>query len=97
MSRGVADLRLKEPEFDGESFEAADPDTRFAAAVAAFGMLLRDSPHKGQMTWAGVERVAREAVAGREEPRPVPMAGGEDLRKQFLDLVRRARELAGEP
>jgi Ca-activated chloride channel homolog len=52
-------LRYKEPEGArstemevplsdaGASFAEADEDFRFAASVAAFGMVLRDSPHKG--------------------------------------------------
>jgi Ca-activated chloride channel homolog len=52
-------LRYKEPEgarstemevplsSAGTSFADADEDFRFAASVAAFGMVLRDSPHKG--------------------------------------------------
>jgi len=31
----------------------------FAAAVAQFGMLLRDSPFKGDATWADVIRLGR--------------------------------------
>ena len=42
-------------------------DFKFAAAVAGFGMLLRDSPHKGTLTYAGV------AGAGRLEPRRRPL------------------------
>jgi hypothetical protein len=34
----------------GRRFGKATTDTKFAAAVAAFGMLLRDSPHRGTAT-----------------------------------------------
>ena len=62
-------------------------DFRFAAATASFAMLLRDSPHKGAMTYAGVLEEATGAV-------------GPDLnghRKGFLDLVRTANELTVKP
>jgi Ca-activated chloride channel family protein len=35
---------------------------RFAAAVASFGMLLRDSAFKGEATWDGTRRVAKGAL-----------------------------------
>ncbi len=41
--------------------EQAGPDFRFAAAVAGFGMLLRDSSHAGQLDWPTVIRLARDA------------------------------------
>ncbi|HET7710306.1 MAG TPA: von Willebrand factor type A domain-containing protein, partial [Thermoanaerobaculia bacterium] len=37
---------------EGKSIYAAPPDFQFAAAVAQFGMLLRNSPHKGTATYA---------------------------------------------
>jgi len=39
---------------------AAASNAGFAAAVAEFGMLLRDSPFKAEATWADVARLARE-------------------------------------
>jgi Ca-activated chloride channel family protein len=57
---------------------------RFSAAVAAFGMLLRDSEYKGQASWSQV----RELAAG---------ARGSDAngyRAEFLELVGRAEGLA---
>jgi len=77
------------------AFEEADPDTRFAAAVAAFGMMLRKSPYRGEATWEGILSVA-EAAAGERDPEAAPMGGGPDRRRAFLELVRAARELAGE-
>lgn len=38
----------------GGKFASATPDFKFAAAVAGFGMILRDSPHKGSATMANV-------------------------------------------
>lgn len=63
----------------------ADADWRFAASVAAFGMLLRQSPYRGDADWRMVLDLA-EGGLGRDE-------GG--WRHEFLDLVQRARNLAG--
>jgi Ca-activated chloride channel family protein len=62
-------------------------DFRFAAAAASFGMLLRESPHRGAMTYAGVLEEAQGCV-GRDP-------GGH--RKEFLELVRRTDALRGRP
>jgi secreted protein with Ig-like and vWFA domain len=64
----------------GGSFESASDDLRFAAAVAAFGMLLRSSDHAGVATLPMVARIAGGALG--TDP------GG--LRAEFLDLVRAA-------
>jgi len=69
---------------DGRDFAAASADFRFASAVAGFGMLLRDSPHKGSLTWDGLIELASGATGG--DP------GG--YRKEFLGLVRKAREIS---
>ena len=62
-----------------------DPDFRFAAAVAEFGMLLRQSPHRGQASYAGVLKLAEGALSdGRDRT----------SREQFLQLVRKARKLS---
>ncbi len=90
-------LRYKQPEGDvakelefaasdpGGSFDAASEDTRFAASVAAFGMLLRGSRHAGQASWALVDELARGAVG--KDP------GG--YRRELVELIGRARELSG--
>jgi Ca-activated chloride channel family protein len=68
---------------EGKSFEQADVDVRFAAAVAGFGMKLRSSPYAGSWTYSDVEKTAEAAL-------------GEDtygLRAEFLELVRRAAML----
>jgi Ca-activated chloride channel family protein len=64
----------------GGAFDAASADLRFAAAVAAFGMLLRGSEHAGDATLPLVARIAAAALG--DDP------GG--YRAEFLDLVRRA-------
>ncbi len=58
-------------------------DFRFAAAVAAWGMLLRDSEHCEGFTLDDVARLARGARA--DHP------GG--YRAEFLELLDRARSL----
>jgi len=61
-------------------FARADQDVRFAAAVAAFGMILKDSPYKGDATLQWVLDVAQGSV-GQDR-------GG--YRDEFVSLVRKA-------
>lgn len=68
-----------------KTWEQVGEDFRFTAAVAGFGMLLRDSQHKGSLTW---DEVLRMAERGMGEDR-------EGYRAEFIDLVRRARQLRG--
>ena len=68
---------------DGDDYVSASDDFKFAAAVAGYGMLLRDSPHKGTTTFPGVIELAGEGL-------------GEDrhgYRAQFLELARKAAQL----
>ena len=64
-------------------FEQAPTDFRFAASVAAFGMLLRDSSHTGSATFGDVRAIAQRSL-GRDE-------GG--YRRGFLELVDTAERL----
>lgn len=64
----------------------ANPDFQFAAAVASFGMNLRDSRFRGQWTLTDVLAVA-EAAKG-------PDSNGD--RAEFLDLVRTAIRIQGQ-
>jgi Ca-activated chloride channel homolog len=85
-------IRSKEPEGDKsvlsefavkdskEKFAGASQDFRFAASVAAFGMVLRDSPHKGS---ADLERALEWAKAGKGED-------SRGYRQEFIRLVHRA-------
>jgi Ca-activated chloride channel family protein len=57
---------------------------RFSAAVAEFGMLLRDSKHKGDSNYDQVIKLASRARG--EDP------GGH--RAEFVRLAKRARELS---
>jgi Ca-activated chloride channel family protein len=68
----------------GDVAGASNDTLKFAAAVADFGMLLRDSPYKGSFTWAGVRE-------------PGATSKGSDrsgYRREFLELVGRAEALA---
>jgi Ca-activated chloride channel family protein len=68
----------------GGSFSEATTDFQFAASVAAFGMLLRDSQYVGDMKFDAILEIAASSV-------------GEDAhrrRAEFLDLIRRAKELS---
>jgi Ca-activated chloride channel family protein len=67
----------------GQGLSAASEDFRFAAAVAGFGMLLRDSSDKGAATYASVLELAS---SGRGDD-----AGG--YRAELIDLVKKARTL----
>ncbi len=64
---------------------AASTDLKFAAAVAGYGMLLRDSPHKGDLTWEKVLRLAEQGLGEDKE----------GYRAEFIDLVRQAQKLGG--
>jgi len=90
-------LRFKAPEGDvskkieqgivdeGTEYAKASGDFKFAASVAAFGMLLRDSPHKGSATFDGVIELAQEGLG------PDPSG----YRKEFVEMARAARGIVG--
>jgi Ca-activated chloride channel family protein len=68
---------------NGGSFANAAPDLKFAAAVAEFGMVLRDSEHKGNGTLATILEWAQEGK-GSDPNR---------YRAGFIELVRKAQGL----
>src|SRR5439155_4111359 len=67
----------------GKSFASASTDYRFAASVAAFGMILRDSPYKGSASLSAVLDMA-EGSKGQDRS---------GYREEFIGLVNRARSL----
>jgi Ca-activated chloride channel family protein len=69
---------------DREPGLEASANLRFASAVAAFGMLLRDSEYKGSASWSRVVDLARGAVG--QDP--------DGYRSEFLVLARNAESLA---
>lgn len=70
----------------GQSFENASPDCRFAAAVAAFGMRLRNSPYLEGMNYRDILQVAEE---GRGQD-------SQGDRAEFAELVARTAALSGQ-
>ncbi len=88
-------MRYKEPEGDvsrklewpisdaDTAFGDATVDYRFAAAVAGFGLLLRDSQYKGDATYDAVAEIALNSVGS--DPH--------GYRAELVELVRRAKEL----
>ncbi|MEW6305645.1 MAG: von Willebrand factor type A domain-containing protein [Verrucomicrobiota bacterium] len=91
-------LRYKQPEANeskllefpltdsGNNYARASSDFKFAASVAAFGMLLKDSQFKGAANFDTVLELAEEAK------------GNDGYRAEFLNLVKKAKALkAGSP
>jgi Ca-activated chloride channel family protein len=88
-------LRYKEPDGDtskllefpvtdgGRNYTESSEDYKFAASVAAFGMVLRDSEYKGTASLAGVLELGEEGKGAD--------AGG--YRAEFLGLVKKAQGL----
>lgn len=89
-------LRYKQPEASrsilqthpvtaGEkNWQASSPHFRFAAAVAEFGLLLRNSAYREESSFAQVQELAKGSL-------------GEDkdgFRKEFLELVRKTGKLS---
>lgn len=70
----------------GKRFGEASSEFRFAASVAAFGLLLRGSQYNQGLTFSAVE----EFAAGAADKDP------QGRRGEFVDLVRRARSLYGD-
>ncbi|MDF9826879.1 Ca-activated chloride channel family protein [Ereboglobus sp. PH5-10] len=71
----------------GVAFDEASPDFKFTCSVAAFAMLLRNSPDKGVATYDSVLEWAEPGMTG---------ATGAELerRGEFTDLVRRVKQIA---
>jgi Ca-activated chloride channel family protein len=75
-------LRTYPVKDDGLSLGSASDDFRFAAAVAAFGMRLRDAETVRELEWGDIERLAAGATGIDEHGH----------RTGFLDLFRQAEE-----
>ena len=90
-------IRYKQPESEksqlsvfpvndeGYAFGQATQDFKFATAAAAFGMLLKDSEHKGNFTFGAVAEIAK-ANQGDDS---------EGYRDEFVKMVERADSLSG--
>jgi Ca-activated chloride channel family protein len=68
----------------GESYGRASADFKFAAAVASFGMILRDSPNRGSANYASVLELASESRG----------ADASGYRAEFINLVKKAQSLS---
>ena len=66
------------------TLEASSDDFRFAAAVAEFGMLLRNSKLEGSASWASA-RILAQGALGQDRGH---------YRREFVSLLDRARGLA---
>ena len=71
---------------DAKAFADASDDYQFAAAVAGFGLMLRDSQYKGNLKFPAVLELAQGGL-GRDE---------KGYRSEFLDMVLKAQQLKGE-
>ncbi|HEV7222460.1 MAG TPA: YfbK domain-containing protein, partial [Pirellulales bacterium] len=69
---------------EGQDFAKASADFKFAAAVASFGMLLRNSEYQGDFSYDAVLEIAQEGLG----------ADMHGYRRAFLEMVRKAKELA---
>lgn len=85
-SGGKSELLTLPVEESGNKFGQATSDFQFAAAVASFSMLLRDSKHRGETSYAAVLETAQ-------------LARGNDrhgYRAEFIELVQSAARIAAE-
>ena len=73
----------------GTVLEATSDDFRFSAAVAAFGMSLRDSTRRGAASFAMASKLARSANGKSRSTSET------EARKEFLALIEEAAALAG--
>ena len=64
--------------------EKAGQELRWSAAVAQYGMLLRDSEHKGKTSWESTAALAQDALG----------ADPDGLRAELLYLIKTAQGLA---
>ncbi len=64
---------------ESKSFSTASGEFKFAASVAAFGMILRGSEHRGNATPQWIQQVASESIGNDKS----------GYRAEFIDLVRR--------
>jgi Ca-activated chloride channel family protein len=69
----------------GHDFAQASADFHFASAVAGFGLVLRDSLFKGNLTYDAVVELAAGALGADPEGR----------RAEFVELVKKAKQVGG--
>ncbi len=77
---------LEQPVNDpGRGLAEASPETKFAASVAAFGLLLRRAEHIGALTWDDAIELADVGQRHRDP---------HGYRAEFLTLLRKAKALS---
>ena len=82
---GDTSQKLEFPITDAhQTWAQASPDFKFAAAVASFGMLLRDSEYKGSSTFDSALELAHEGIG----------ADAYGYRAEFLKLLAAAKALS---
>ncbi|MEM9480355.1 MAG: von Willebrand factor type A domain-containing protein [Verrucomicrobiota bacterium] len=91
-------LRYKQPEGtkstllevplvdEGSEWATSSGDFRFAAAVAGYGMMLRESPHRGNLSY---DQVLELAIEGSHDGRPDPNG----LREEFIEMVKTTKRM----
>ncbi|MFC1759579.1 YfbK domain-containing protein [Planctomycetota bacterium] len=91
-------LRYKQPDGDqsklltfpvkdsDQSYAQSSRDYRFAASVASFGMMLRNSKYKGNATWDSVLELATEGTRDTNDA----------YRTEFIEMINKAKSLSGE-
>jgi Ca-activated chloride channel family protein len=81
---GETSTKIEFPAIDkGITYSKASEDFKFSAAVAQFGMILRNSPYRGSASLDGVLELADEGK-GKDE---------KGYRAEFLEMVKKAKSL----
>ncbi len=85
QQEGLSQSQLLEVLFSEEAvaFDKATPDFQFAAAVTAFGQILRNSPHRGDVSYEWILSTAQKAAG---------LQLSQD-RESFLEMVRQAEAI----
>jgi Ca-activated chloride channel family protein len=83
-SKDNSELLVHPVEDKGISFNMTSDNFRFAAAVAGFGMMLRNSEFKGTLNYNAIVQIAGESTG----------SDAEGYRKEFVTLVNKAKTLS---
>lgn len=71
----------------GRDYAQASDDFKFSAAVASFGLVLRDSKYKGNATLPAVEELAKASIG----------ANPNSYRSELIDLIHKAQAITKQP
>jgi Ca-activated chloride channel family protein len=83
-TKNTSELIIHPVKDNGMAFNATSNNFRFAAAVAGFGMLLRESEFKGNTSYSNILQIASVATGN----------DAEGYRKEFINLVKTAAGLS---